>query len=121
MRKSFSMISISILFLCVVSQGLSAADNFYAYYTKVQQSATDYMGKFPDIIVVMEEGKQLEFTRQTGYQPLWKTPNGSFLVDDLFPGKRGCKLFKSRQSIDHPGFQSVVCFHFFLDPCCHLP
>jgi hypothetical protein len=66
---------------------LSAADNFYAYYTKVQHSATDYLGKYPDIIIVMEEGKQLEFTRRTGYQPLWKTPKGSYLIDDLFPGK----------------------------------
>jgi hypothetical protein len=64
-----------------------AADNFYAYYTKVQHSATDYLGKYPDIVIVIEEGKQLEFTRQTGYQPLWKTPKGSFLVDDLFPGR----------------------------------
>ncbi len=87
MKKSVSIIFVSILFVCLSVQGLIAADNFYAYYTKVQQSATDYLGKYPDIIIVLEEGKQLEFTRQTGYQPLWKTPKGSFLVDDLFPGR----------------------------------
>jgi len=87
MGKSFMMIFIVILISCISISKLLADDSFYAYYTKVQQSATDYVGKFPDLVVVMNEGRQLEFTRQTGYQPLWKTPNGSYLVDDLFPGR----------------------------------
>jgi hypothetical protein len=87
MNKSLLIVFISVMFICLSLQSAPAADKFYAYYTKVQQSATDYLGKYPDIIVVMEEGKQLEFTRQTGYQPLWKTPSGSFLVDDLFPAR----------------------------------
>lgn len=45
------------------------------------------MGKFADIIVVLGEGKQLEFTRRTLYQPMWRTQEGTYLVDDLFPGR----------------------------------
>ena len=69
MNKSFLILFIPVLLLSLTIQTTLAQDNFYAYYTKVQQSATDYLGKYPDLIVVMEEGKQLEFTRQTGYQP----------------------------------------------------
>jgi hypothetical protein len=87
MNKSKLILFITMLFCVSSFQTAMSADNFYAYYTKVQQSATDYLGKYPDLIVVLEEGKQLEFTRQTGYQPLWKTPKGSFLVDDMFPGR----------------------------------
>ena len=64
-----------------------ASTNFYAYYTKVQNSATDYFGKYADLIVVLGKDKQLEFTRNTGYQPLWKTPTGKYLIDDLYPGR----------------------------------
>ena len=63
------------------------SNKFYAYYTKVQHSATDYMGKYADIIVVLGDRKQLEFTRRTGYLPLWRTSDNTYLVDDLFPGK----------------------------------
>jgi hypothetical protein len=69
------------------SSNLTANSDFYAYYTKVQHSATDYLGKYPDIIVVLGAGRQLEFTRQTGYQPLWRTASGTHLIDDMFPGR----------------------------------
>ncbi len=75
----------TIFFMSVNIQ--AEGNKFYAYYTKVQHSATDYMGKYADLIVVLEDGKQLEFTRKTGYQPLWKTSSGTFLIDDLFPGR----------------------------------
>ena len=79
--------SIVLLFCIFLTFPLKAADDFYAYYTKVQHSATDYFSKYSDIIVVLGEGKQLEFTRKTGYLPLWKTTNGTYLVDDFFPGR----------------------------------
>jgi len=66
---------------------MAARSDFYAYYTKAQHSATDYVGKYADIFVVLGEEKQLEFTRQTGYLPRWKTSDGAFLIDDLFPGR----------------------------------
>lgn len=76
-------------FLCILSFSLQiiAGSNFYAYYTKVQNSATDYFGKYADLIVVLGQNKQLEFTRNTCYQPLWKTSNGEYLIDDLYPGR----------------------------------
>jgi hypothetical protein len=87
LKKSFMLLSVVILFSSLIVQNTVAADNFYAYHTKVQHSATDFFGKYADIIVVLGGGKQLEFTRRTGYLPLWKTLNGSYLVDDLFPGR----------------------------------
>jgi len=87
MKNSFSLITLMLLVSGLHSQKVSAADNFYAYYTKVQHSATDYMGKYADIIVVLDDDKRLEFTRQTGYQPLWRTAAGSYLIDDLFPDR----------------------------------
>lgn len=76
-----------IFFLFVLIGMLCANQNFYAYYTKVQHSATDYFGKYADLIVVLDEDKQLEFTRRTGYQPLWRTGTGTHLVDDMYPGR----------------------------------
>lgn len=78
-----------VLFLLTFLMGscLFAGSDFYAYHTKVQHSATDYFGKYADIIVVLGPDRQLEFTRRTGYQPLWKTEQGSWLIDDLYPGR----------------------------------
>ena len=66
---------------------LFGQQKFYAYHTKVIHSSTDYFGKYADLIVVLGEGRQLEFTRRTQYLPRWVTPQGSFLVDDFFPGR----------------------------------
>lgn len=60
---------------------------FYAYYTKVDHSPTDYVGRYPDIIVVLGPGKQLEFTRQTGFLPRWRTPQTVATIDDFFPSR----------------------------------
>ena len=73
--------------LLLINYCKAESNKFYAYYTKVQHSATDYMGKYADIIVVLGDRKQLEFTRRTGYLPLWRTSDNTYLVDDLFPGK----------------------------------
>ena len=81
MRKIF----ILLIWLTTVA-GAFADGDFYAYHTKVQHSATDYLGKYADLIVVTPGGK-LEFTRQTGYLPRWRTVSGTYLVDDLFPGR----------------------------------
>jgi hypothetical protein len=87
MNKSLTILIFTFLFICLTVQHLVAQDNFYAYHTKVQHSATDYFGKYADIIVVLGEDKQLEFTRQTGNQPLWRIKSGAFLIDDLYPGR----------------------------------
>ena len=67
--------------------GLMANDYFYAYYTKVRHSSTDYVSKYADLIVVVGKGKQLEFTRRTQYLPKWVTPEGEYMVDDFFPDR----------------------------------
>jgi len=87
MKKNFLLQLIIALMLSVVNLSAFAKNDFYAYYTKIQYSAKDYMSDYADIIVVMGKGKQLEFTRRTLYQPLWRTRKGAFLVDDLFPEK----------------------------------
>ena len=79
-------IKLPILVLIAVyfftDNALASNDEFYAYYTKVQHSATDYLGEYADVIVVLGAGKQLEFTRQTNYQPSWVTPAGKFMIDE---------------------------------------
>jgi hypothetical protein len=86
MKMSTALLIISTFMACFVATA-NAGGNFYAYYTKVQHSATDYLGKYTDLIVVLGEGKQLEFTRQTGYQPLWRTNDETFLLDDFYQGR----------------------------------
>jgi len=88
---------------------------FYAYYTKVQHSATDYMGKYADIIVVLGEGKQLEFTRQTGYLPKWKTPENSYLIDDLYPDRDldYSFLYNYVRLLENTPEKVVVQWHYF--------
>ena len=83
--NKFSIVFIFLIFF--VSLQVAASNNFYAYYTKVQNSSTDFFGKYADIIVVIGKDKQLDFTRNTGYIPLWKTPAGEYLIDDLYPGR----------------------------------
>ncbi len=78
-----------LLWCTIVLTGLSISTveaEMYAYHTKVQHSATDYLSEVADIIVVLDEG-QLEFTRQTNYLPLWRFKTGTQRVDDLFPGR----------------------------------
>jgi hypothetical protein len=76
-----NLVSIIVLFLLISNQ-LFSQDNFYAYHTKISHTSTDYFGKYADLIVVLGEDRQLEFTRRTQYLPRWVTPKGSFIVDD---------------------------------------
>lgn len=78
------LISIFILIQLLLNFAFSS-ENFYAYHTKAMHSSTDYFGKYADLIVVLGEKRQLEFTRKTQYLPKWITENGSFLIDDFNP------------------------------------
>lgn len=76
----------SILFglvLMIVAQ-INAQQSFYAYHTKQSHTATDYFGKYADLVVVLDGDRQLEFTRRNQYRPEWITPNGRFMVDDFY-------------------------------------
>ena len=73
---------------------LLGQQKFYAYHTKVVHTSTDYFGKYADLIVVLGDGRQLEFTRRTQYLPKWVTPQGSFMIDDFFPGRDSDHEFK---------------------------
>jgi hypothetical protein len=66
---------------------LSGQDSFYAYHTKVSHTSTDYFGKYADLIVVLGEDHQLEFTRRTQYVPRWVTPSGVYMIDEFFPDR----------------------------------
>jgi len=59
-----------LLVFTLVLNNVHAQSPFYAYHTKVNQTSTDFVGKFADLIVVLGECKQLEFTRKTQYAPL---------------------------------------------------
>lgn len=86
MRTIVLILNIALLPLLGAGE-LIGQQKFYAYHTKVVHSSTDYFGKYADLIVVLGEGRQLEFTRRTQYLPRWVTPQGSFMVDDFFPGR----------------------------------
>lgn len=77
--------AILVTALQFITADLAGQASFHAYHTKLSHTSTDYFGKYADLIVVLGEGKQLEFTRRTQYRPRWVTPNGSFMVDDFFP------------------------------------
>ncbi len=78
-----------LLVLIAFSGGLAAQQpsQFYAYHTKLVHTSTDFFGKYADLIIVLGEGKQLEFTRRTQYAPQWVTASGAFPVDAFFPGR----------------------------------
>jgi len=59
---------------------------FYAYHTNLEQGDEDF-NKYKDLVVVLGEGKRLEFPREKGYRPRWVTPAGSYLVDEFYPDK----------------------------------
>jgi hypothetical protein len=76
-----------LVLLCILTAADAKCDEFYAYYTKVDHSPTDYVGKYADIVVVLGSGRQLEFTRQTGFLPRWRTPKVAVTLDDFFPSR----------------------------------
>ena len=59
---------------------------FYAYHTDLNQGDEPY-NRYKDLVVVLGEGKRLEFARETGYSPRWVTPHGTYSVDQFFPEK----------------------------------
>jgi hypothetical protein len=73
------------IFCLISAQQQPLTVDFYAYHTKVSHTSTDYVGKYADLIVVLGEGRQLEFTRRTNYIPRWVTPLGIYLMDEFFP------------------------------------
>lgn len=87
MKSFFRVFLLSWFIALVFTNNSNAQNDFYAYHTKVSHTSTDYFGKYADLIVVLGNGKQLEFTRQTNYTPKWVTPSGSFMFDEFFPEK----------------------------------
>ena len=59
---------------------------FYAYHTDLAMEGSE-ASKYKDLVVVLGEGKRLEFSRQTRYQPSWVTDTGRYPVDELFSDK----------------------------------
>ncbi len=55
---------------------------FYAYYTKMDPKNT-ITGPFPDVIVNIDEKKQVVFSGQTSYLPYLATKNGEYPFDEL--------------------------------------
>jgi len=104
-----------MLLLLLVSINMLRGE-FYAYHTKVQHSATDYVSDYADIIVKVNGGT-LEFTRQTFYQPRWRSETGSFLVDDLFPGRDidGSLDYTYVRLIDNSPERIMVHWRYFPD------
>ncbi|MBN2209852.1 MAG: hypothetical protein JW709_00510, partial [Sedimentisphaerales bacterium] len=79
-----------LLFSLAGLSPLARADDFYAYYTKVnsgepfeQYSRT---GEYADIIVAFDgmAGK-LVFWRGSSYLPYWETPSGTWYLEEIIP------------------------------------
>jgi hypothetical protein len=73
--------------LLTIPTNAAGGNGFYAYYTNVYDPSTNYIRKDNDLIVVLGKGEQLEFTRLTGYLPMWRTTAGTFLMHDFYPDK----------------------------------
>ena len=59
---------------------------FYAYHTDLDQGDESF-NRHKDLVVVLGEGKRLEFSRETGYRPRWLTPQGTYMVGEFYPEK----------------------------------
>jgi len=59
---------------------------FYAYHTDLIQGKEPF-NKYKDLVVVVGDGKRIEFSRESGFQPRWVTPSGTFKVNEFFPDK----------------------------------
>jgi hypothetical protein len=59
---------------------------FYAYHTDLAMEGSE-ANKYKDLVVVLGEGKRLEFSRESQYQPSWVTNRGRYPVDELFSEK----------------------------------
>ena len=69
-KLNFSFYSFTVfiipIFIMLSAESLYCQKKFFAYHTKTNHTATDYLGKYPDLIVVIGKN-QLEFTRKTSY------------------------------------------------------
>lgn len=87
-KLNFSFYSFTVfiipIFIMLSAESLYCQKKFFAYHTKTNHTATDYLGKYPDLIVVIGKN-QLEFTRKTSYSPLWVTTEKKYLIDNFFP------------------------------------
>lgn len=59
---------------------------FYAFHTDLAQEGEPF-NKYKDLVVVLDKGKHLVFSRETGYQPKWVTPEGETMIEELTPDR----------------------------------
>jgi len=65
----------------------AGAAGLEAYHTRLDPSPAGYSGKYVDLVVTLGNGNRLEFARANGYLPQWRTKDGVFSVENLFPGR----------------------------------
>jgi hypothetical protein len=77
-----------ILFVCAVFITASYANNFYAFYTRVETgdplAKKSPVGKYADVVVQLENGKVI-FTRSSSYLPYWQVNNKKWLIEEIIP------------------------------------
>jgi len=61
-------------------------EGFYAFHTDLQQDGNAF-NKYKDLVVVLDKGMHLVFSRETGYQPKWITPSSETMIEDLAPDR----------------------------------
>jgi len=79
-KKLTKAVVITVLLISVLISsdvfGGSSAENFYAYYTKIDSGEKfdkySRAGKYADIVVNLSQGK-LVFHRSSSYLPYWQT------------------------------------------------
>jgi len=125
--KTILALIIMISMICcaiVFGNSKSSADNFYAYYTKID-SGKDFekysrTGKYADIVVKLPQGK-LVFHRSSSYLPYWQTENGTWYFDEIVkrsgdgPAKRPDKnnLYAFARIIEDTSEKIVVHWRYF--------
>jgi len=80
MKRIYTLLS----FFVSVTALVSGQIDFGAYYTKIEGISNGAnLGKYADIIAIVGQGKQLEFTRATAYMPVWRTPYGTYNISSI--------------------------------------
>ena len=78
------VISLSLVFHQCGEKSLESREGFFAYYTDSNQP-DEITGPFPDVVVNVDEKKQVIFGRETSYLPYLVSENGEFPFGEIIP------------------------------------
>ena len=83
-----TLVLIPFMKACISSDPLlpDPPAGFYAFHTDLKHDGKAH-DKYKDLVVVLDKGKWLEFSRNSAYRPLWHTASGTYPVDEFYPDR----------------------------------